>query len=248
MSRQTLGWAVTPQGATIAERLFAAFDDLVEALSADIAGKLNEAVLLWGSAGLVATGGATPGPVYDALSRMEAPWAQIQVTLSDERWAPPNAAASNERLVRERLLRGPAAAARFTPFKTPAPTPALALADVEHALQAMNPPFDVTLLGMGNDGHVASLFPQAPELAAALDDAAGLRVCAVHRPGAAGAADRMSLTRKGLLDSRAIAVLITGAEKLAVYRRALEGDDIAAMPIRMVLQQRRTPVQVWWAP
>ena len=231
----------------IVERLTPSRDELARALAADIAQRLADAVATRGQASMVATGGSTPGPVYDALSRTAAPWDRVAVTLSDERWVSPDDPASNERLLRGRLLRDLAAEARLIPLKTPSTSPAEAAAEVDRTLNALARPFDVTLLGMGADGHVASLFPHAPELAAALDDDAPL-VCAVRRADAAGAAERLSLTRRALLDSRAIMVLIEGAEKLAIYRRARAGEDIEAMPIRMVLQQRRAPVQVWWAP
>jgi 6-phosphogluconolactonase len=109
-------------------------------------------------------------------------------------------------------------------------------------------PFDATLLGMGEDGHVASLFPLTPELALALnaDDPAMVR--AVHRPGAAGSPDRLSMTRRALLDTRGIVLLIEGPEKLAVYRRAHAGSDAFEMPIRIILDQTAAPVQIWWAP
>lgn len=233
---------------TVAERLFSSRTELVAALAGEIADDLSAAIAARAGASLVATGGSTPGPLYDALSARRIDWARVEVTLSDERWVDPPDPASNEALVRARLLNGPAAAARLVPFKTAAPGPEEGAAEVEAALAAMRRPFDVTVLGMGADGHVASLFPHAPELAAALDDAAGRRVCPVRREGAAGAAARLSLTRLALLDSRRIVVLIDGEEKLAVYRRAMAGDDLAAMPIRMVLQQRRAPAQVWWAP
>lgn len=231
----------------IVERPCSSPDALARTLAAEIAQRLSDGVAARGAAGFVAAGGSTPGPVYDELSQTAAPWGRVAVTPSDERWVSPDDPASNERLLRRRLLRNLAAAARLTPLKTPAPMAAEAVADVDEALRALPRPFDVMLLGMGADGHVASLFPHAPELAVALDDEAPL-VCAVRSEDAAGAAERLSLTRRALLDSRAIIVLFEGPEKLAVYRRALEGEDIEAMPIRMVLQQRRVPVQVWWAP
>jgi 6-phosphogluconolactonase len=231
-----------------AKRLFPSKAEMVAALAAEIADDLAAGVAQRGGASLVATGGSTPGPLYDVLAQKPLDWSRVEVTLSDERWVGPADPASNEHLVRERLLHGPAAAARLVPLKTASPDPESAIAEVEAALAAMRRPFDVALLGMGADGHVASLFPGAPELAQALDDAAGRRACAVRREGAAGAAARLSLTRLALLDARRIVVLIEGEEKLAVYRRAASGDDLAAMPIRMVLQQNRAPAQVWWAP
>ncbi len=111
---------------------------------------------------LVATGGSTPGPLYDALSARDLPWGRISVTLSDERWVPPGHADSNERLVRERLMRGPAAAAAFIPLKTPDPTPQAAAPKVEAALAAMPRPFACVLLGMARTGTSPRSFPATP--------------------------------------------------------------------------------------
>jgi 6-phosphogluconolactonase len=232
----------------IVERFCSHAADLVQVLAAEIVGRLTGAVEQRGIASFVATGGTSPGGLYDAMSKLPAPWEQVQVTLSDERWVAPGDEASNERLVRERLLVGHAAAARYVALKTSDATPRNAERAVGRAIEAMPRPFDVTLLGMGSDGHVASLFPLAPELTLALkaDDPAMVR--AVHRPDAAGAPDRLSMTRRALLDSRGIVLLIEGAEKLAVYRRAHAGRDPFEMPIRLILDQSRAPVQIWWAP
>jgi len=101
---------------------------------------------------------------------------------------------------------------------------------------------------MGDDGHIASLFPQAPGLDGALDPEGPLLVASFHVPTAAGSPDRMSLTLSALLDSRFLGVLITGAAKLATLERAESGDDAAEMPVRALLHQDRTPVAVFWSP
>jgi 6-phosphogluconolactonase len=172
----------------------------------------------------------------------------VSVTLTDERWVASDDPTSNEHLVRERLLVDRAAGAWFISLKTPDDTPAAGAPEVERALAALPRPFDVVVLGMGADGHFASLFPQASELARALDLSRPDRVVPVHRPGAAGAADRLSLTLAAMLDARWIAILIDGDDKLEVYRQAIAGDDTSALPIRAILNQSSTPVEIWWAP
>ncbi len=96
-------------------------------------------------------------------------WARIDVLLADERWVSEDDNDSNTRLVRESLLQGPASEARYLSLKQPGDTPADGLAAAETALEELHLPLDVLILGMGNDGHTASLFPDAPELDQALD-------------------------------------------------------------------------------
>ena len=170
------------------------------------------------------------------------------MTLSDERWVAADDPASNEGMVRQSLLQSRASAARLVPFKTGDATPKAAESAVNRAIETMARPFEAAVLGMGEDGHVASLFPHAPELVQALDDTSPAFVCAVDRPDAAGAAERLSMTRRALLDCRWIVVLIRGEAKREVLRRALAGDDPVDMPIRIILRQHLTPVEVWWAP
>ena len=218
------------------------------ALAADIAARLTEAVDARGAASLVVTGGSTPAPCYDALAQLAAPWDRTAITLTDERWAPTSDPASNERQVRERLLVGPAAAARFVALKTDAASPAEAAPAVEAALAALPRPFEAVILGMGADGHFASLFPGAAELSAGLDPQGEAAVIPILREGAAGAAQRLSLTLAAILDARVIAILIDGPDKLDVVRRAQAGTDPAELPIRAILNQTSVPVAIWWAP
>ena len=150
-------------------------------------------------------------------------------------------------MVRESLLKGAAASARLVGLKTAAVAPVQALNAVEAAVALVPAPYDVVLLGMGADGHVASLFPHAPELAAALDTDRPARVCAVDRPEAAGAAARISLTLRALTDARWIAILIEGEAKRDALRRIAD-EDIASAPINAILRQSDVPVEIWWAP
>ncbi|HRD44976.1 MAG TPA: 6-phosphogluconolactonase, partial [Caulobacter sp.] len=144
-----------------------------------------EAIADWLVAGLaeddrasfIATGGTTPGEVYDLLSTLPLPWDHISVTLSDERWVAPDSPDSNERLLRDRLLVGEAAGANFVPLWSRAATPEDAAEAAEAAIADLLPA-DVVLLGMGEDGHFASLFPGSPVLEDGLDPLGGSLVIA----------------------------------------------------------------------
>jgi 6-phosphogluconolactonase len=230
------------------DRLFDDQESLFAALAMEITVRLTDAVAAHDRASLVATGGTTPGPLYDALSAEPAPWDRVEITLTDERWVPPDSEDSNEGLVRRRLLRDRAAAAELIGLKTLDAIPADAEAKVNHALASMVRPFDVVILGMGDDGHIASLFPHAPELTRALEAGPDELVCAVNRPEAAGAAARLSMTLPAILGSRWICLLIEGQAKLDVVRQARALRDPLALPVSAVLDQSAVPVEVWWAP
>ncbi|MEJ7927371.1 6-phosphogluconolactonase [Sphingobium sp. AN641] len=206
-----------------------------------IAGRLARAMAARGVATMALSGGRSPRAMLEALRDEALDWDKLIVTLVDERWVAPDHADSNERLVRETLLQGRAAAATFIPMKNDAPDPYRGQPACEAAIAAIPRPFDVMLLGMGEDGHTASLFPDAAELAQGLTTRA--LTLAVTPPAAPH--PRLSLSLSAILDSQAIFLQIGGAAKEAVYRAALAGGPVEAMPIRAVLLQHRTPVEVW---
>jgi 6-phosphogluconolactonase len=229
-------------------RSFASAPDMFQALAQEITALLAKGAAAHGRASLVVSGGTTPAPLYDLLSKRDAPWAQTVVTLSDERWVEPTSDRSNEKLVRTHLLIGKAAAASLVPFKTAKPHADEAEAEVHAALAAMPLPFDVMLLGMGTDGHTASLIPGAKGLERALDLDDPMLARAVHPPKLSEMGERMTLTLRGILNSRLIIILIKGDDKLAAYRDALAGNDVLAKPVRAVLHQSDVPVSVFWSP
>jgi 6-phosphogluconolactonase len=218
---------------------------LVESLTFEIAGLLATAVIERQSASLVVPGGSTPAPLFDALAAQGLPWPAITVTLNDERWVDPGDADSNERLVRERLLTGNATKARFVGLKTSAPTAREAVPEVQARLATIATPFDVMILGMGTDGHTASLFPGSPALAASLNGDPA-EVQAVEAQGARGTAERMTMALPTLQHSRFIGLMITGQEKLEVLERAAEPGDPLELPIRAVMDC--AGVDAYWAP
>jgi 6-phosphogluconolactonase len=228
-------------------RGFRNLDDLLTVLADEIVTRLSDGVKRNGRASFVASGGTTPGALFDVLAKRLAPWKDVAVTLSDERWTEPNSERSNEHLVRTRLLVGEAAAATLVPMKTPATRARDAEGTVEEAIAAMPRPFDVVLLGMGTDGHTASLIPGSDGLAQALDMTSPALVHAVDPPNVTHMGERITLTLRALLDARWIVVFVRGEEKLAAYKHAMAGSDVLENPVRAVLQQRSVPVSIFWS-
>ena len=208
--------------------------DALADIAAQATGKaLSLAIAERGAASLVATGGRSPGPIYDRLSVAELDWSRITVTLSDDRCVGTTHADSNAGLVRSRLLLGAAAKARFLPL-WPKPDPA--------TLQALMP-FDVVMLGMGEDGHVASLIPGDPGLEDALTTADMVRdvPAGLGNPPLA----RTTLTLKAISSSRSIFLLIAGEAKREVIERALAGADL---PVGRLIAQASDRLRILWTP
>lgn len=214
------------------------------ALAGQIAGRLESAVAQRGEATLIVSGGASPLATFRALRRHRLPWHKVIVVPSDERLVPPDHEDSNEGMLRRELMQEKAAAARLLSLAGAINPEDIQLASLNAQLAKLTRPLDIVLLGMGDDGHSASLFPDSPDIANALNST---DFCVVQQPAHLKFA-RLSLTPALLLDAREIVLLFFGAGKRAVYERAVAGDDVEKMPVRFLLQQKVTPVSVYWAP
>lgn len=235
----------------LTERLFENRQDMVAALEAECVAALTKAVEERGEATFMVSGGSTPEPLYKSLSNVDLPWESIYVALVDERWVDFEHDKSNEAFTVKHLIQNKAAVTNLVGMKNTAATAQEGLADCEAAYQQLAQPFDVTILGMGSDGHTASLFPHANGLDAALNPDSPELCAAIiaHQSEVTGAiTERMTLSLAGLLKSKVLVLLITGQEKLDVLRKAQAGTDVKEMPIRAVLQQDRVPVVIYWAP
>lgn len=219
---------------------------LAAALAGRIADLLTDTVQRTGRAGLAVSGGSTPAVLFDRLSQRALPWEKVVVTLVDERWVEPSDPDSNEHLVRTRLLQHRAAVAAFIGLKTPAATAAEGEAECEQRLAQVPRPFAALVLGMGEDGHTASLFPGAAQLPAAANLGTERTCMAVTPPNAPH--DRMTLTLPAILDAGRIFLHITGEDKRRVLHKALQEGPAEDMPIRFILRQQITPLEVFWAP
>lgn len=195
-------------------------------------------------ASLVVSGGSTPLPFFRTLSEKALDWARVDVLLADERWVPEGDPASNTTLVRENLLRNHAAAARFLSLKQSGETPKEGLEAVKRELGHLALPLDVLILGMGNDGHTASLFPDAPELAGAMDASSRELVAAMTPPSQAQ--QRITLTFSVLGGARFTALHLKGADKVETLKQALSDlRDVMAMPIRGFI---KPGLNIFWSP
>lgn len=215
--------------------------------AADLLAKLVRKALsasLEAEASLVVSGGSTPGPCFDLLSGEGLDWSRVTVVPSDERWVPATDPDSNERLIRTRLLTDRAESGNLLSFFHTGLDASQALMQIAKNLGTLAQPFSATLLGMGEDGHFASLFPDFDGLEKALDPLNPLACILVKTAGSPHL--RISLTLSALLNSAQIVLLIFGETKRAVFEAAKTGGS--NYPIEVLLVNARTPLTVFWAP
>ena len=213
-------------------------------LTSDLAKQLQQilcdAVAKRGHAYLVVSGGKTPVDLFKTLAKTNIPWDKVTITLADERCVPVEDEHRNERLVRHFLLQHDASHAHF-----------LRLYDETHSLEkieqeiAFLPTFDAVVLGMGEDGHTASLFPCADEIMMGLDDHA---TAVLFISPKTAPYQRVSLSKKRLLNSRVIFFHLLGQKKLAVLHQAMAEHDPKVMPVSAFLNNLSVNVQVMYAP
>lgn len=195
-----------------------------------------------GEASIVVSGGSSPRDCMAALAKAPLDWQRVQVALSDERWVPPEHDDSNEKLVRESLLVDQAAKANLLSVYAEGASPEQRCDALQDPLPVL--PFACSLIGMGTDGHFASLFPDAEQLALGLDVESGRLYIPVTTKASPHA--RISMTLAGISRSDEIALLFFGEEKLDVYEQAKASAD--AYPVSRLLRQKRAPVRLFWAP
>ena len=221
-------------------------ESLLSTVAEEVAGRLSTAIEERGAASLVVSGGRTPEALFQRLSRAQIPWSKVTVTLADERWVPESDPDSNAALVKRALLQGRAAEARFLPLYGGEATPETGQAACEQRLEEIERPFDLVLLGMGEDGHTASLFPGAANLHAAMDLEGETLCMPIRAPGAAQ--PRMTLTLPALLNSRNRLLLITGEGKRQALASASAEGPAEEMPVRAFLSREGAGFEVVWAP
>jgi 6-phosphogluconolactonase len=222
--------------------VFSSRAELATALAKTIAGRLSAAITNRGSGFIAVSGGSTPALLFAELSKAAIDWSKVVVTLIDERLVPPDQPRSNAKLVADRLLQGPASAARFVPLYHGTDDGEEAATRARAELRKLPWPLDVAILGMGGDGHTASFFPDAPNVAELLAADAGKLALPVE--SAAAHEHRLTLTLGKIVEAGFLALHIEGADKRQVLEKALSGEKL---PIRAAIEASPRPVEIFWA-
>ena len=228
---------------------FTAFDSRGEAVAFAaglVEGTLRRALAQQKRASLLLSGGSTPGPVYERLSRSGLDWSRVDVGLVDERWVEPEDPRSNAGLVTRTLLQGPARTASLHLMKTADETPFEGVDGVALAYDSFAAEADVVVLGMGNDGHTASWFPGARGLDEAMSLEAASSVAGIDATGASvagGMPHRMTLTARAIAGAKLALLLVTGEEKRSVLEK--RGADLPVHHAERILNNRLKEV---WSP
>jgi 6-phosphogluconolactonase len=216
--------------------------ELASALATTIAGHLADAIAARGAGFIAVSGGSTPALLFAELSHVPIDWAKVTVTLIDERLVPADQPRSNAKLVADKLLQGPAAAATFVPLYQGTDDGEEAAQRARAELAKLPWPLDVAILGMGPDGHTASFFPDAPNVAELLAADAELLVLPVE--SAAAQEHRLTLTLGKIVGAGFVALHIEGPDKKQVLDKVLAGEEL---PIRKAIEASPRRVEIFWA-
>jgi 6-phosphogluconolactonase len=220
-------------------------DEWTAAVAADIGDIIAHEIAQRGQARILLSGGTTPAPVYRALAEQALDWNQLEVGLVDERWLSPLDSSSNAWLVKHSFLEY-AEGASFVPLVYPGKPINTCVYDAN--LQATHrAPACVAVLGMGGDGHTASLFPGSIDLGKAL--ANPQPYTALDASGCPGANQwplRITLTPAGLANVGTRLLLLRGKQKLEMLEAALAGEDPLQYPIRVAIGLPGARLRVYW--
>ncbi len=218
---------------------------LNEALAETVSEILQSAITLKGKASIAVSGGSTPKGFFNVLSNKKIDWKNVTITLADERWVDKNSNASNARLVHEHLLQNKASVAKFFHLKQGEKLCEETLVDLNLSANNTLLPLDVVILGMGEDGHTASLFPCSEQIKQDLDSANESLLIKIEPKTAPH--QRITFSFAALKQSKNIFLHICGEGKKQVLNKALSTNDIFEMPIRAFLQDKDTNIQIYWA-
>ena len=197
-----------------------------DACAARLIDSLSSAVAATGKAIFAGSGGSTPSPIYRRMAQADLDWSRVVITLIDERYVPESSPHSNATLIKQTLMTGPAASARFLPLFHPSVTVDRSAAIAGQALAKEGDRLDAVLLGMGEDGHICSMFPQSPTLKTLLSPDLKPAVLGVPhgRDGMAPSLERLSINLPWLMTAPRVVLALTGRQKRAVFEREAAGD------------------------
>jgi len=218
-------------------------ESLASDLCQSIGEILTEAIRKRGRASMAVSGGSTPTPLFKEFSLLSIDWAKVDLTLVDDRWVDAKNSDSNELLVRTHLIKNKAAKVNFIPLKNDSKTAKEGQKISEEMLKNITLPFDVVVLGMGSDGHTASLFPCSEELPNAMDLNNSNYLISTSPKTAPY--QRLSLTARVIIDAKNVFLHLNGSDKLHTLESAMKCKDSSRMPIYAFLENG---LSIYWSP
>ena len=204
-------------------------DSILDSLTNSIVDSLISSINLNGHASFVVCGGNSPLPLYNNLSKKDLDWSKVSIFLGDDRVVHADHPDSNNYLIHHNLLQNNAASASF-----------YSLIDLKISIEDMKRPFDVVLLGLGNDGHFASLFPAQLDNTDDFDIKASPSLIISDQELGSPCYKRISMNLSLLMDTRRCILLVPNEDKRKIVEKALEDNQL---PLHFLLNQKKTKVE-----
>lgn len=205
-----------------------------------------DAIATHGAARIGLAGGSTPLAAYADFAAAPLPWPDIRLALIDERAVPLDDSQSNERAIAAAFAPVRSRLGAWQGLYTPAADLAASARQADAAIRTFGP-LDVTVIGMGADGHIASLFVESADYPAAMAPDTADAVLPIRFAAGDGRIDRLSFTLARLLDTRAVLFCVTGADKREVLERSLDG-RAPHYAVARFLTAYDGPVEIHWSP
>ncbi len=229
---------------TVKFNVCSSLDETLQALKAALLSSIDKSIKAKDHCAIALAGGGTPQPLYRELSHSKLPWYKLTVTLTDERWVPTDHQDSNQNMITQCLLNQAGSELKFIPLKNNFASAIEGEAGCEASLSAQMKQLDVVVLGMGDDGHFASIFPDTDNVSVLLDQSTPQKCMAVSPPGKQ---PRMSLTLSYLLTAKVIYLLITGDKKKQIIDDIMSNQFSSQQyPVSILLNQQVCPVHIYW--